>query len=135
MATRSMSYEHAAYTSVYPVNSAITTAGASGVGSKFVAFTSMLMKSATIMVQVAGTTTAAAANDYTFFKVSGTTTTSVGYSGNLGTTVAFTVGTNVTLAGTLAQGEMICSKHGTDATQTAQITYEFLIRPGADVTA
>lgn len=135
MATKSMSYDHPAYTVPQAVSTPPTTAGAAGVGAKFIAFTTMLMKSATIAVQVAGTTTAAAGNDFTFFKVNGTTTTSVGYSGNLGTTVAFTAGTNVTLSGTLAQGEMLCAKHGTDATQVAAITYEFLLAPGANVTA
>jgi hypothetical protein len=134
MATRNFRYDHPAYLVPVVGNNTTTTAGAAGVGAKFVAFTSMLMKSATIMVQVAGTTTAAAANDFTFFKVNGTTTTSVGYSGNLGTTVAFTAGTQVTLSGTLTKGEMLCAKHGTDATQTAHINYEFLIAPGADVT-
>ena len=134
MATQSMRYDHPAY--VTPLTSAsVTTAGASTVGSKYVAFTTMLLKSATIQVQTAGTTTAAAGNDYTFFKISGTSTTSVGYSGNLGTTVAFTVGTQVTLSGTLALGEMVAARHGTDATQVASITYEFLISPGANVTA
>lgn len=133
MATKSMSYDHPAYR-VPMSESFVTTAGASGVGAKYVAFTTTLLKSATIMVQTAGTTTAAAGNDFTFFKISGTTTTSVGYSGNLGTTVAFTVGTQVAVSGTLAKGEMVAARHGTDATQVAAITYEFLLSPGADVT-
>lgn len=134
MATKNMAYDHPAY--LVPItNSFVTTAGAAGVHAKFIAYTTTLLKSATIMVQTAGTTTAAAANDYTFFKVNGTATTSVGYSGNLGTTAAFTLGTNVTLSGTLAQGEMLCAKHGTDATQVAAIGYELLLSPGANVTA
>lgn len=134
MATKNMAYDHPAY--LVPITfTSVTSAGAAGVGGKFIAFTTMLMKSATIQVQTAGTTTAAAGNDYTFFKVNGTTTTSVGYSGNLGTTVAFTAGTNVALTGTLSIGEMLCAKHGTDATQVAAIGYELLLSPGANVTA
>ncbi len=133
MATKNMAYDHPAYLVPHSFTS-VTTAGASGVGAKFIAFTTMLMKSATIQVQTAGTTTAAAGNDYTFFTVNGTTTTSVGYSGNLGTTVAYTAGTQVTLSGTLAVGEMLCAKHGTDATQVSAIGYELLLSPGANVT-
>lgn len=136
MATRNFSYDHPAY--LVPVTKTATiAAGSAAHSAKFVAFTAMLMKSATIMVQTAGTTTAAGANTYTFNKISGTTTTSVGFSGNLGTTVAYTVGTNVVLGGgtaTLAQGEMLSAVRGTDATAVAEITYEFLLVPGANLT-
>lgn len=107
-----------------------TAAGASAVSAKYVAFTTMLLKTATIAVTVAGTLTAAGNSQYTFSKVNGTTTTSVGFSGNLGTTAAFTLGTNVVLAGgttTLTQGEMVVAKSGTDATLRASITYNFLV--------
>ena len=137
MATRDFRYDHSAYTTPNAVYGEMG-AGSALVGAKFAAFTTLLLKSATVVVTTAGTTTAAAANDYTFSKVSGTTTTSVGYSGNLGTTVAYTVGTNVVLGGgtvTIAQGELIVAKRGTDATAQATVTYEFLINPGAAVTA
>ena len=133
MVTKNMAYDHPAYI-VPHMPSFTTTAGAAGVGAKFIAFTTTLMKSATVMVQTAGTVTTANFNDYTFFKVNGTSTTSVGYSGNLWTTVAFTAGTQVPLTGTLSVGEMLCAKHGTDATQVAAIGYELLLSPGANVT-
>jgi len=137
MATKSMSYDHAAY--VTPQSAQFEVgAGSATVGAKFQAFTTLLMKSATIAVTVAGTTTAAAANDYTLSKVNGTTTTSVGFSGNFGTTVAYTAGTNVVLGGgttTMTQGEFLVAKRGTDATAQASVTYEFLINPGANVTS
>lgn len=136
MAVKSMAYDHPAYR-VPQTASFSVAAGSAAHGAKFVAFTTLLLKSATVVVGVAGTTTAAGANTYTFNKISGTTTTSVGFSGNLGTTVAYTVGTNVVLGSgtvTLAQGEMLSATRGTDATAVAEITYEFLINPGADVT-
>lgn len=136
MATKSMAYDHPAYLSPQTVSFSMA-AGSAAHAAKFVAFTNLLLKSATLMVTVAGTTTAAGANTYTFNKISGTTTTSVGFSGNLGTTVAYTVGTNVVLGGgtvSLAKGEMLSATRGTDATAVAEVAYEFLLVPGADVT-
>lgn len=133
MALKSMSYDHPAYT-VPRTQAYEIAAGSATVGAKFAAFTTMLLKSATLVVTVAGTSTAAAANDYTISKVNGTTTTSVGYSGNLGTTVAYTLGTQFAITGTMTKGELLVAKRGTDATCTAAITYEFLLSPGADVT-
>lgn len=136
MATKSMSYDHPAYVTPQTVGFEIG-AGSALVGGKFQAFTTLLLKSATIAVTVAGTMTAAAANEYTLSKVNGTTTTSVGFSGNLGTTVAYTAGTNVVLGGgttTLTQGEFLVCKRGTDATAQGSVAYEFLLSPGANVT-
>lgn len=138
MATRDFRYDHPAYLVPQCASPPEIAAGSAAVGAKFVAFTTLLLKSATLMVNVAGTTTAAAANTYTYSIVDGTTTTSVGFSGNLGTTVAFTAGTNVVLGGgttTMTQGQQLVAKRGTDATATAVVTYEFLIAPRASVTA
>jgi len=135
MATKSQRYDHPAYTAVGAVTASVG-AGAGAVGGKFVAFTTILLKSATLMVTVAGTSTAASFNDYTF-NIFGTATTSVGYSGNLGTTAAYAVGTNIVIGGgttTMTQGEMICATRGTDATAQADITYEYVVQPGADLT-
>ena len=137
MATKSMRYDHPAYQAVLGASATEAAAGSAAVGGKFTAFTSLLLKSATVTVTTAGTSTAAGANTYTF-QIRGTATTSVGFSGNLGTTVAYTPGTNVVLGGgttTMAQGETLVAVRGTDATCTAAITYEFLIAPGANVTA
>lgn len=136
MATKSQRYDHEVYTTVHSVTND-SGAGSAAVGGKFTAFTTLLLKSATVVVTVAGTSTAAAANDYTF-QIRGTATTSVGYSGNLGTTVAYTPGTNVVLANgtqTMTQGETLVAVRGTDATAQANITYEFLIQPGANITS
>ena len=135
MATRSMRYDSPAYLVPLTVSKE-TAAGASAVGAKYVAFTTMLLKSATVMLTTTGTLTAAGNTNLTFKKL-GTATTSVGFV-NLnpyGTSTVNQVGTNVTLTGTLTQGEMIAATNGTDATFVTSVTYEFLISPGADITA
>ena len=135
MAVRSMSYDHPAYT-VPHCFSTLTTAGAASVSAKFLAFTSTLLKSATATIVTLGTLTAAGNMQLTFQKRSTNGTTSVGFV-NLnpfGTATANPVGTNVTLSGTLAQGEQLVAVGGTDATVVALVTYEFLLAPGADVT-
>ena len=136
MATQSMRYDHPAYTTPF-THSTVTTAGSAGVSAKFLAFTTMLMKSATVSMTTTGTLTAAGNMQLTFQKRSTNGTTSVGFV-NLnpaGTSTVNQVGTNVTLAGTLLQGEQLVALSGTDATMVALVTYEFLISPGANVTA
>ena len=136
MATKSQRYDHPAYTVPQAV-SVDAAAGSAAVGGKFTAFTTLLLKSATLTVTTAGTTTAAASNNYTF-QIRGTATTSVGAVANLGTTGAYTPGTNVVLGGgttTMTQGETLVAVRGTDATAAAAVTYEFLINPGANITA
>lgn len=140
MASKSMSYDHAAYTVPHVVGYE-TVAGASGVVGKFVAFTSMLIKSATVTPTTTGTLTAAGNNSLTFSVISnnGTTTTSVGFVdlASLGTAQVNQTGTNFVLGGgttLLTVGQMLVAKRGTDATQKEAITYEFLLQPGANVT-
>lgn len=134
MATKTQRYDHPAYL----VPQCVTVdvgAGAESTG-KFTAFTTLLLKSATTVVTVAGTSTAANFNDLEF-SIYGTATTSVGSTGNLGTTAAFSIGTNVLLANgtqTMTQGETLVAISGTDGTAQANVTYEFLIAPRASIT-
>lgn len=135
MATKSMSYDHPAYTVPHSF-SAVTTAGASSVSAKYMAFTNTLLKSATVTLTTTGTLTAAGNMQLTFQKRSTNGTTSVGFV-NLnpfGTATVNPVGTQVALSGTLALGEQLVALGGTDATMVALVTYEFLLAPGADVT-
>ncbi len=135
MATHSMDYAHPTYITPY-IHSTPTAAGSAGVSAKFMAFTVMLLKSATITVTTNGTLTAAGNQQLTFQKRSTDGTSSVGFIdlNPFGTSSVNSVGTNVTLSGTLAQGEQIVALAGTDATMVAQVTYEFLVNPGANVT-
>ena len=139
MTKKSMSYEHAAYTS-RQIGAVAALAGNANVTAKYVAFTDMLLKSATIVVTVAGTSTGAAgaATGFTFNAItnSGTTTTSVGYA-QFGSSAAYVTSTNIVLAsGTqaLAEGEIITAKSGSDAVIVVDVAYEMVVSPGADVT-
>lgn len=136
MATKSMAYDHPAY--LVPVTpSFTTTAGASGVGAKFLAFTDLVMKSATATLATTGTLTAAGNMQLTFQKRSTNGTTSVGFV-NLnpfGTATVNPVGTQVALTGTLTKGEQLVAVSGTDATMVAVVSYELYLAPGANVTA
>jgi len=134
MTTKSMRYDHPAYTA-RTVGSVNFAAGASAAKGKYVAFTNMILKSATVTVTVAGTTTGAATT-LTFNHISGTTTTSVGVAA-MGTAAAFVNSTNVVLGGgttTMAQGDIIQANRGADASLTGEIAYELVVVPGADVT-
>ena len=105
-------------------------------GAKFIAFTTTLMKSATVTLATTGTLTAAGNMQLTFQKRSTNGTTSVGFI-NLnpfGTATVNPVGTQVALTGTLSKGEQLVALSGTDATMVAVVAYEFLLSPGADVT-
>lgn len=137
MAKKSMSYDHAAY--IAPQVATVSAlAGNANLTGKYVAFTDMLLKSATIVVVVAGTTTGAAtaATGYTFNAItnSGTTTTSVGYV-QFGSAAAYVTSTNITLGNTaLTETDMIEVKGGADIVIAAEIAYELVVNPGADVT-
>ena len=113
------------------VSSSLSTAGGSQNFARFAAFTSMIAKSATIVVVTAGTS---AGHTISVSKVSGTTTTGLS-TATLGTNAA-AYSTNVTLGdAALAQGEVLICRSGTDATGLAIITHELLVTPGANLTA
>ena len=133
MSTRNMAYDHAAYT-VPLVHSVTTTAGNATVSGRFVAFTDVILKSATVAVVTAGTS-ATTGNGLTFKTITGqgTATTSIG-SVALNTLTAAT-STNISLGGVaLAQGESLTITNGTDATGVAAVAIEYLVKPGASVT-
>lgn len=109
-----------------------TTAGANTVNDVFAAFTTMRALAAQINVRVAGTS-ASTGHAAIFAKVSGTTTTAI-------TTVALatsTIGTTtrVELSTTsMAAGDLLVCKNGTDATGVSVVTIEAALIPGASVT-
>lgn len=107
-----------------------TTSGANVNSVRFSAFTDTIAKSAQITVVASGTS---AGHLFIFNKVSGTTTTGIS-TATLGTT-AVGVTTNIDLRDTaLAAGDQLITRTGTDATGWASIAYEYIIKPGADVT-
>lgn len=129
MATQNFAYDHPAYLQRY-TGGGVTTAGNATVSNQFAAFTAMKAKSAQITQRVAGTT---AGHSITVSVVSGTATTSLA-AATMGTS-AIGVTTNITLGNTsLAQGDTLVCKNGTDATGVCAVTYELVAVPGANVT-
>lgn len=130
MATTSMQYDHPAYT-VPVIYSGLSAVGASGVTTKFCAYTAQKIKSVTYAPVIA--TTAAGSTPLLFTK-SGTTTST---STLTAITSASSAARNVALATpvSLAQGDQFWCTHGTDATAAVAFAIETLLVPGADVTA
>lgn len=129
MATTSMSYDHPAY--ITPViYSGLSAAGASGVTTKWSAYTAQKIKSVTAGPVIA--TTASGSTPLLFSK-SGTTTTTTTLTA---LTSASSAGANYALATAvaLAQGDQFWCTHGTDATAAVAFAVETLVVPGANVT-
>lgn len=129
MATKSMSYDHPAYTSVRNLTIGTTAATAAAVGTKYAAFTNQILKSVTIKP-----TTAPTASDVIqFLQVSGTTTTTTALTtfGSGATTFV-----NVALATqpVLLQGDTYWVQKGADTAGTYCGELEVVTQPGATVT-
>lgn len=126
MATKSMTYDHAAYLVPYVPGGRINgNAGA----FKFAAYTAMLVKSVTAHVRTVGTS---ATDVLTAYKITGSTTSTQIIGTFVGTTVA---NTNVTSTFTLAQGDTFEIVKGADATIDFTVAVECNLVPGANVTA
>lgn len=130
MATKSMAYDHPAYTTPY-VFSGSTTAGANGTTTKFAAFTAMQIKAALTTPNVAST---AAGSQPLLFVKSGTATSTTTLTAL--TSAAITPLTNaLSTAATLVQGDQFWVTHGTDATAVLSVAIETVLTPGANLTA
>lgn len=128
MATKSMGYDNPAYLSVHQDGSQIA-AGSGTTGTKYVAFTSMVVKSVTLKPTTAGTS-----NDISsFIQISGTTTTTTALATFGSAATAFQ---NIALATqpTLAQGDTYYVVKGTDATLALTCSIERVVQPLANVT-
>ena len=138
--TKSQAYDHPAY--ITPINIQLGGQGvlASGAISKFTAWTSMILKSATLNVAVAGTNT----STVSFIKISaaGTATTTIaslfiGTGVVAGTSIGTAAGQNAVVGlGTtaLAQGDVFGLLNGIDATTQLAVGIEAYITPGANLT-
>jgi hypothetical protein len=128
MAKTSMSYDHNVYTTPY-VFSGGSTVGASGVTTKFAAFTAMKIKAVQYSANTAGTSSTTPL----LFTKSGTTTAT-----STLTAIASAAVTAVDLAlatpVTLAAGDQFWCTHGTDATIAVSFAIETLVIPGSNVT-
>lgn len=129
MASQSMAYDHPVY--VVPViYSGLTTVGASGVTTKWAAYTAMKIKSVTYAPVIA--TTAAGSTPLLFSKTGTTTATSTltALTSASSAAVNFALATPVTLA----RGDQFWFTHGTDGTAAVAAAVETVVVPGSDIT-
>lgn len=132
--TKSMSYDHPAYTSIAQRDIPAITAGSGAAGQKFIAFTAKILKSVTLRTITAGTGT----DSISLIGVSGTTTTT--YTVGVLSTSAATSTSSFNLANANAgvypqmnQGDEYYVVNGTDATIVWAGAIEEVIQPLATV--
>lgn len=131
MTTKSMSYDHPAYT-VPVVFSGSTAAGANGVTSKFCAFTAMKLKQVVSAPALALVSTSA--SQPLLYSQSGTTTATATLTAI--TSAAYAALTDdLATEITLAAGDVFWYTHGTDATTSRAVSIECVLVPGANVAA
>ncbi len=138
--TKSQAYDHAAY--ITPVEVSLGGAGtmSSGAVARYTAFTSMIVKSATLAVGVAGTNT----STVSIIKVAaaGTTTSTlaslfIGTGVVAGTSIGTAAGQNAYMSlgtTTLLQGDQLGLLNGIDVTLQMAVGIEAYIVPGANLT-
>lgn len=127
MATRNFAYDHPAYR-VPVVFAGAAVAGANS-SVRFAAFADLIAKNLVIKPAIAGTSASVA----TIYKVSNTTTTSLGAA-----TIASAQTTYVNVAlsdAAISKGDEIRITNGTDATGVNAHALECLVNVGADLTA
>lgn len=135
MATKSMAYDHAAYTSVDTLGTGQLN-GSGGAGTKYAAYTAMIIKSVTL----GATTVSTSADGVVVIAVrngAGTnTTTNTTTYGTMGSGAFFGNFTPSTVAGQVAlnQGDVWWVQKGTDATGTYVGQVEYVTTPLANVT-
>lgn len=128
MATKSMAYDHPTYTVRNSSNVGLPATAASTPVAKFVAFTSMKIKSINAAVNIAGTATAAG---YDIFNG----TSSIGEF-LAGTSAAGSVLTAISTDISLSSGGFLDVKtKAASATLAASLMIEYEVTPGANVTA
>lgn len=130
MATKSMAYDHPAYTTPMSVGGVI----AAGVSAqfKFPAWTNLILKSA--QVQANGGGTGGAQDIVRLHRISdqGTTTTSIGVIGTW--TAGQFNSVNYVGTHTFTKGDAFAITKGTDATVMYAASAELYVVPGANVT-
>ena len=131
MTSKSMAYDHPAYTTPY-IYSGHSTAGANGVTQKWCAFTAMKLKQVVHKPCLALVTTAAGSQPLLYTQTGSTTSTTT-----------LTVLTSASYAAvvdditdvTLAQGDCFWYTHGTDAQTSMAVAIEAVAIPGSNLSA
>ena len=128
MATKGFAYDHPAYI-VPQVYSGSTAVGASGVTTKFAAFTAMKLKGTVMAPNVASTS----ASQPLLYTKSGTATATTTLTALTSAATAAIV--NDITDVTLAQGDQFWVTHGADATVSLSVAIQAELVPGADISA
>lgn len=129
MTDKSMAYDHPAYLVPY-VFSGLSAAGASGVTTKFAAFTAMKIKAVHTGPVVAGTS----ASQPLLYSKSGTATATTTLTALTSASTSAITDDLVTEV-TLARGDQFWYTHGTDSTASNAVAIECVVIPGANITA
>lgn len=140
MTTKSQAYDHPAYLVPETFNFAVGTSPSGAVTPRQVAFTNMIVKSATMSIAIAGTNTSTVA---LLRLVSTNTTTTtlasfiIGTGIVAGTSVGTAAGQNLNLltgTTTINQGDQLWLVNGTDLAVGLGVTVEAYLVPGANLT-
>ena len=129
MATVNIAYDHPAYLAALPVSLGVTVAGASAITpARFTAFTDTLVKSITMAVVTAGTSTTHIMRSLVYRGGTSTDTAII-------TTLGSSGFANVVSTITMTQGDSLAILQGSDATMVSQAGAELKIIPGSNVTS
>ena len=132
MAVKSMAYDHPAYQAVYALSLGTIAAGSGAASARFVAHAAVMLKSVNYATTITATGTSIDIKRLLINR-NGTATTTTVVATN---TAVYTVGNIALTAGTgvqMAKGDTAYVTKGTDGTETDDISIEYVIIPGADV--
>ena len=130
MATKNMSYDHPAYTTVRSAAFAISAGAAAQSVPKYLAFTNEIVKSVTVK----STTTGSASDVLSLIQISGTTTTTYGL-GTYGSAATAFANYLPGSACNLIQGDTCYVVNGADTQVVFAGNMEVITAPLANVTA
>jgi hypothetical protein len=133
MATKNMAYDHPAYLAVQCAPLGSVAAGSGAASQRFVAHAPLTLKAANYSTTILSTGTSIDIKTLYIIRQGTATTTTV-----LATNTAAIAVHNVALSGTgaaMARGDQAYITKGTDGTETGSASLEYVINPGADVTA
>ena len=133
MATKQMMYDHPAYTAVQVASLGSIAAGSASASARFVAHASLTLKAVNYSTVATATGTSIDIKTLYIIRQGTATNTQI-----LSTNTAVAAVAYVLLTGTVAsmsQGDVAYVAKGTDGTETGAASIEFVIQPGANVTA
>ena len=134
MAKQSMAYDHPAYLARHFIG-ATSAAGASAISGRFAAWAAMTPKAVQVTAVIAGTGTGNATVTLVKIASGGTAITTHTPLIVMSTNAAGYTTNVVCTGGNIAAGDVVYFQNGADATGSWAVSAEFVLVPGADVTA